>query len=96
VPNVPEEDFGSGGPSRVAARPTSDYNRQRHLDHIRAGLAVALVVLVVLEVLIALIAVAFGRSGSDINSILDTVLAPTVALAGSAAGFYFAGDWRGR
>ncbi len=90
-----EEDFsreGIGPDERAKARPVESYNHDRHIDRVRAVLAIALVVLVALEALIALVAVVAGRPSDEIGGLLEKVLSPTVALAGSAVGFYFAGE----
>jgi hypothetical protein len=83
---------GIGASGRARSRPLEAYDHDRHIDRMRAALALILVALVVLEVLIALVAVAAGRSAADMSSLLEKVLSPTVALAGSAVGFYFAGE----
>jgi hypothetical protein len=90
-----EVDFsaeGIGSTERARSRPLGSFDHDRHIDHVRAFLAVVLVLLVAVEVLIALIAVALGTPSSDMSDLLEKVLSPTVALAGSAVGFYFAGE----
>jgi len=86
------EDF-SGEPE-VAAEELSVPHREKiaaRQETLRGRLAASLVGLVVAQVLIGLIAVTAGVNVKDVNALLEQTLTPSVALAGPAVGFYFAG-----
>jgi hypothetical protein len=78
--------------SRDLALPgTVPYDPEPRRERVRGWLAAALVGLVAFEVVAAFLALALGAETANIRSLLEVLFAPSVALAGSATGFYFAG-----
>lgn len=70
---------------------TVPYNPEPKRENIRGLLAGGLVGLVGLEVALGFIALMTGSAIDDLRELLEVVFSPSVALAGSATGFYFAG-----
>jgi hypothetical protein len=71
---------------------TEPYDPEPQRENVRLLLAASLVGLVILEVAGAFIAMIAGTAIEDLRALLQIVFAPSVALAGSATGFYFAGQ----
>ena len=102
---APEGPDPSVGPSRVddyTNEPPVDpdvrlepgtvpYDPEPKRENTRGILAVGLVSLVALEVVLGFVALMTGTSIGDLRQLFEIVFSPSVALAGSATGFYFAG-----
>lgn len=76
---------------RLSVPETVPYDPEPRRETVRLILAGALVALVVIEVLAGFIALMVGTSIDDLRVLLQIVFSPSVALAASATGFYFAG-----
>ena len=61
-------------------------------ERARSRLAMSLLIILGIEVTAAFVALFCGFFPSDIKDILTVILSPTVALVGSALGFYFGTD----
>jgi hypothetical protein len=79
-------------PSRLLEPATEPYDPEPKRENVRLLLAASLVGLVIVEVLAAFGALIAGQSIQDLRALLQIVLSPSVALAGSATGFYFGGQ----
>jgi len=79
-------------PSSLLEPGTEPYDPEPRRETVRLLLAASLVGLVIIEVLAAFGALIGGISMNDLRPLLQIVFAPSVALAGSATGFYFAGS----
>jgi hypothetical protein len=66
-----------------------DAHVARTREDARRLLAISLVAIFGVEVVAALLTVLCGRDLATIKDILTIILGPTVALVGSATGFYF-------
>jgi hypothetical protein len=78
----------SRGPS-VQPAPNKDVSMRRPAG---LGLAIAVLFLLALVIATAFVLVATKRIGvQDMRSLLELMLGPLFALAGTALGFYFAG-----
>jgi hypothetical protein len=75
------------GPEGAGPEPTTVAGSR---EWVRRFLAVSLVVIFGIEVLGAMLSVWFSTQHlQELKDILTLILSPTVALAGSATGFYF-------
>jgi hypothetical protein len=84
----------SSSPVVVIEDPAGDEPKSQSMDErrewVRRTLAVALVAIFGLEVLGAMAALCWTSAHpQDLKDILTLILSPTVALTGSAIGFYF-------
>jgi hypothetical protein len=73
---------------------TVPYDPEPQRENVRGILAAGLVGLVAFEVVAGFTALIAGTSAGDLRSLMEVVFSPSVALAGSATGFYFAGQRR--
>lgn len=78
-------------PSSALEPATAPYNPEPKRENVRLLLAASLVGLVIFEVAAGFVALLAGTSIDDLRILLQIVFSPSVALAGSATGFYFAG-----
>jgi len=78
-------------PSSALEPATAPYNPEPKRENVRLLLAASLVGLVIFEVAAGFAALMTGTSIDDLRVLLQIVFSPSVALAGSATGFYFAG-----
>jgi hypothetical protein len=79
-------------PAALLEPGTVPYDPEPKRENVRGALAAGLVGLVAFEVAAGFIALVAGTSVDDLRAFLQIVFSPSVALAGSATGFYFAGQ----
>lgn len=79
------------GPDVQLEPGTVPYDPEPKRENTRGILAVGLVGLVGVEVILGFIALMSGTPIEDLRQLFEVVFSPSVALAGSATGFYFAG-----
>lgn len=78
-------------PGSVLEPAIEPYDPEPKRENVRLLLAASLVGLVIFEVAAGFLALLLGTSMDDLRVLLQIVFSPSVALAGSATGFYFAG-----
>jgi len=79
------------GPDVQLEPGTVPYDPEPKRENTRGILAVGLVGLVGAEVIFGFVALMSGTAIDDLRQLFELVFSPSVALAGSATGFYFAG-----
>jgi hypothetical protein len=79
-------------PGELARPATVPYDPSPRRESVRGWLAGGLVAIVALEVLATFAALVAGVDVADLRSLIEVLFPPSVALAGSATGFYFAGQ----
>jgi hypothetical protein len=68
------------------------YNPEPEREKMRGRLALGLVALLAVVIVSSLVFIALNwATVADIKTLLDTIMSPLVALAGTALGFYFGG-----
>ena len=78
-------------PSSALEPATEPYDPEPKRENVRLLLAASLVGLVIFETVAGFAALLAGVSIESLRILLQIVFSPSVALAGSATGFYFAG-----
>ena|SRR5215468_8476239 len=69
---------------------TAPYDPSRQREHVRAGIAYALIGLLIAIILFSFGLLLFSTKGFDeVKGMLELVLAPVVGLVGAVTGFYY-------
>jgi hypothetical protein len=89
---VVEKDLsGEAAPPLEPPPGTKSFNLEERQERIRGRIAQALIVLLYLIVLPSFFYLWWYKSLGDLKPLLELILAPIVALVGTATGFYFGG-----
>jgi hypothetical protein len=69
---------------------TAPYDPSRQREHVRAGIAYALIGLLIVIILFSFALLLFSsKSFDEIKGMLELLLAPVVGLVGAVTGFYY-------